>query len=104
MKTSKTSIVALWATLSICGLSACAVEPEPSAEASSQEVSATATATGDRWISITEWCVDYFNRSCTGSFPSPQCAPTVTEGAACTGPSECYRTISSTRFKVFNCI
>jgi len=51
-----------------------------------------------------EFCMDWFpNRSCTSSFPAPQCK-TVTAGQPCSGAQpECYATINAQRFRRFSC-
>lgn len=97
MKTLKRLTV----TLSVCWLAACAAEPTTSTDESSQEISTTAASV---WVSVTESCRDFFNRPCTSTFPSPQCPPAVTEGAVCSGTAQCFRTLSPTAFKIFDCV
>jgi len=67
------------------------------------QVTVGATSSGVWTYLTTESCYDLFLRSCTSSFPSPQCPPDA-EGKPCSPiNSYCWDTVSSSRVDYYRC-
>jgi len=78
---------------------------------STQPVDHSELTTSGTWVvSPDEFCADFFpfpphNGVCTSTFPSPQCAPTVVAGQACSPVGDqCFKTLSSRKFRIFDCV
>lgn len=93
---------------SLLALGACAVDeggittPEPGAETT---LAQSVAVTSGVWVlDSTESCADLFQRSCTATFPSPQCPAGSVAGQPCSMIGAwCYKTITAGWFRAYQC-
>jgi hypothetical protein len=76
---------------------------EAMGETAPERTPVSTSSSGTWHFTSIENCMDLFLRSCTASFPSPQC-PTVSEGQPCSPiNSVCWQTISGAWVREFDC-